>query len=285
MSSQDGRAGAGRALFLTPALAVFALFFAAPLGYFFVVSFWRVSLFQMAPDLQLGNYAAAWHDYLYPLVFTIGLAFLIATVTTAYAFAIAHLIRFRGGRFGSLLLVVALITMFGGYLVKIYAWRTILGLNGILNTALGELGLIEAPLTWLLFNPGAVAVTLVHFLLPFAILPIFGALRSLRDEPLEAGRDLGAGGWRVLVDIVLPQCRSGLAVAFALSFLLAAGDYVTPRLVGGPHTAMVGSFIESQFVTRLNAPQGAALSFSVLAGCLAVLAVTFALAGRLLRPR
>ncbi|MCI0454375.1 MAG: ABC transporter permease subunit, partial [Candidatus Dadabacteria bacterium] len=141
-----------------------------------------------------------------------------------------------------------------GYLVKIYAWKSILGTEGILNSAFLTLGLIDEPLTIFIYNPGAVVVTLLNFLLPLAVLPIYGSLRSVLDITLEAARDLGAGPSRVLFGIVVPQCRAGLFAAFTLSFLIASGDYVTPRFLGGPYTAMMGDFIETQFSLRFNWP-------------------------------
>jgi spermidine/putrescine transport system permease protein len=137
----------------------------------------------------------------------------------------------------------------------------------------------------LLYSPSAVVLTLVHFLLPFAILPIVGSLNGVKDEPIDAARDLGASAVRVVVDVVLPQCQPGIFAAFSISFLISAGDYVTPRLVGGPHTFMVGNFIESQFVNRLNAPMGSALAFAVLVFCLIALFIFRVAMARMLRPR
>jgi spermidine/putrescine transport system permease protein len=252
-------------LFTLPALVVFLLFFASPFSYFFVVSFWRIRLFRLTPDFTFDNYIGVAQNYLYPLGFTFCIALVIAVLTIAFAFGVAYLIRFVAGRWGAPLLMLVLLTLFGGYLVKIYAWKTILGSNGIVNTALVVLGIIDEPLPWLLYNPGAVVVTLLHFLTPLAVLPIYGSLRSIADIDVEAARDLGATPWRVVKDIVLPQCRGGLMVAFVLVFLISAGDYVTPRMVGGTNTPMVGNFVESQFVMRLNAPQGSALAYSILA--------------------
>ena len=273
------------ALFTAPSLVVFAVFFAAPFSYFFVVSFWRIRLFRMTPDFTLDNYAGVFGNYLYPLGFTFSIAFVIAVLTVTLAFAIAYLIRFVAGRWGTPLLMLVLLTMFGGYLVKIYAWKTILGSNGIVNMALISLGLIDAPLQWLLYNPGAVVITLLHFLTPLAVLPIYGSLRSVSDSNLAAARDLGAGSWRALIDIVLPQCRGGMMVSFVLVFLIAAGDYVTPRMVGGTNTPMVGNFVESQFVMRLNAPQGSALAYSILVLSLAGVGIVHVALKQWLKPR
>jgi spermidine/putrescine transport system permease protein len=164
-------------------------------------------------------------------------------------------------------------------------WKTILGSEGILNTALIWLGLISEPIKAFLFNPFAVILTLTHYTLPFAVLPIYGSLRAVDDIPLEAARDLGASDRRVFWQIVLPQCRIGIVSAFMLTFLFVAGDYVTPKLVGGPYTSMIGVFIQSQFGHRLNQPLGAAMAFSVIAICVAAVVAVNAILRRVLRPK
>jgi spermidine/putrescine transport system permease protein len=164
-------------------------------------------------------------------------------------------------------------TLFGGYLVKVYAWKTILGVDGIINSGLLALHIIRQPLGRLLYTPFAVVVTLVNFLLPFAVLPIYASIRTTDPKTLESARDLGATPLQVWRDILIPQTATGIVTAFSLSFLLAAGDYVTPQLVGGTESVMIGNFIESQFVDLLNAPLGAAMSFAVLGSCLAIVAM------------
>jgi spermidine/putrescine transport system permease protein len=268
-----------------PAFAVFALLFVGPLAFFLVVSFWRLRAYRLVPDFTLDNYIDVWQEYLHSAIFTLLISLLIAIITTVIGFMIAYLARFRAGRYGGLILFVVLVTLFGGYLVKIYAWKTILGTGGILNSTLVDLGLIDEPLAWLLYSPTAVVITLVNFLLPFAVLPIYGSLRGIDDVPLSAARDLGAGGARVFRDIVLPQCKPGIFAAFAVSFLITAGDYVTPRLVGGTNTFMAGNFIESQFINRLNAPIGSALSYAMLIGCGLVLLLFQKTLTSVLRPR
>ena len=136
--------------------------------------------------------------------------------------------------------------------------------------ALGPHRRAAAP--WLIYSRGAVIVALVHFLLPFAILPIYAALRNVSDATIEAARDLGATPAQTFCARGLPQCRAGLFAAFAFSFLLAAGDYVTPMLLGGTSGSMLGQFVLLEFSTRFNWPAGAALSFGLLGACLLVLA-------------
>jgi spermidine/putrescine transport system permease protein len=256
-------------LLLAPAVAILAALFLVPLGYFLVISFWRVVLFKLKPDATLLNYGQFVELHLGTLAFTLELAFVVALLTTALGFAYAYLIRFKAGRWGPLLLFVAMITLFGGYLMKIYAWMTILGITGVLNTALQALGLVAEPLPWLFYNEGAVVVTLVNFLLPIAILPIYASMRGITDVELEAARDLGAGGWRSFSDVVVPRCHTGMTAGFALSFLLASGDYLTPQLVGGK-VNMIGVQIAAQFGGIFDWPMGAAMSFVTLGSALAV---------------
>ena len=249
---------------LMPASLVFIAAFAAPLLFFLVVSFWSVRARIMRPDFTFKNYIATWADYYDAMASTLLIALAIGSVTTILAFAFAYAIRFKCGRLEVPLLFLALITLFGGYLVKIYAWKSILGREGILNQFLLWTGIIDQPLDALLYSVNGVVITLTYFLLPFAVLPIYGNLRAITPATIEAARDLGASRWAVLRDIVVPQCEKGIVIAFTFAFLITAGDYVTPRFVGGG-AAMMGHFIELQFSLGFNWPMGSAMSFTVMA--------------------
>lgn len=268
-----------------PAMAVLGLLFLMPLVWFLVVSFYQVKLFQMIPDASLANYAKVLADYAGPILFTAAIAAAIAAITTFFAFVVAHLIWSRGGAFGAFLLGATLLTLFGGYLVKIYAWRTILGREGVINATLVGLGITDQPIDALLYSPTAVVLVLVSYLLPFAILPLYGALRAVDPVSLEAARDLGATPTGVLRDAVLPLCVPALVTSFALCFLLTAGDFVTPRLVGGTQTFMMGNFIESQFGLRMNVPLGAAMTFTTLLTSVCVIGAAWAGLRHLLRAK
>ncbi|WP_188475622.1 ABC transporter permease [Primorskyibacter flagellatus] len=270
---------------LLPGLAILAGLFLLPLSYFFVVSFWQVRTFRLRPDATLEQYARVFTEYGSTLAWTLAIATLIATVTAAIAFAYAHYCRFRAGRFGDGLIFLSLVTLFGGYLAKIYMWKTILGGTGALNSALMALGLTSGPIPALLFSPFAVIVTLTHYCLPLAILPVYGALRGLDDTAIEAARDLGASGPRIFRDLILAQARGGLTAAFALTLVITAADYVTPLMVGGPSSNMIGLFIQSQFGNRLNSPLGSAMAFVTIA-CCGLIVLTLSLTLRALtRPR
>lgn len=270
---------------MLPAVLVLGGLFLGPMAYFLVVSFFKASLFRIVPAFDLGNYVKVIDSYASPILFTMGISFLIATVTTLLAFMVAHLIWSRGRGFSGILLAATLLTLFGGYLVKIYAWRTLLGRDGIINSTLVGLGIVREPVEALLYSPFAVVLVLCSYLLPFAILPLYGALRSIDDRTIQAARDLGASPWGALRDAVLPRCVPALVTSFALCFLVTAGDYVTPRMVGGTRTMMMGNFIESQFGLRMNVPLGAAMTYLTIAASVLVIAMVWVGLKAVLRPR
>jgi len=253
-----------------PSAIIFAATFVVPFVYFFVISFWIVDYFEMTPAVSLVNYREMTDKYVNVSVYTLWLSTITALLTVVVGFVYAFIARFKLSRYADLLIFVVLITMFGGYLMKIYAWKTILGNEGVLNTALMSLGFISEPVSALLYSPGAVVVTLLHFGLPFAVLPIYAAMRGVRDIEIEAARDLGATPIGSFTTIVIPRCRAGIVTAFSFAFLITAGDYITPMLVGGKQT-LIGNLIAPQFGMQFNYPLGAAMSFVMLAISVAVI--------------
>jgi spermidine/putrescine transport system permease protein len=264
--------GAGRAWpLLAPALFLATVLFLAPMLLLFAVSFWSVRSFRLTPGFGFAAWVRFIENYGWLTLYSLAIGLAVAAICTGLGLAFAYAVRFRAGRLGDGLILATLVTLFGGYLVKIYAWKSILGADGLFNQALVHLGIIAEPTPLLLYNRGAVMVALVHFLLPMAILPIYGGLRNIPAEHLEAARDLGASGAKTFFSIVVPQLRGGLFAAFAFCFLLAAGDYVTPLLIGGSGGSMLGQFIALEFSTRFNWPAGAAMSFGLLFACFLVL--------------
>jgi spermidine/putrescine transport system permease protein len=259
------------ALLVAPSLLIFIGLFVAPTLYFLLVSFWRFESYELIREFNLDNYREVVADYLRLGIYTLAIAAIISLLAVTLGFIYAYIARFKAGRFGSVMLFVALISLFGGYLMKVYAWRTILGMEGIINNALLASRIVSEPVTWLLYNPPSVVLTLTNFLFPFAMLPIFASMQSIQDSELESARDLGAPWTAILFDHVVPRCKTGIITGFALCFLISCGDWVTPVLVGGRMT-MLGNLIAAQFGEFLNWPLGAAMSFSLLAAAfLAVL--------------
>ncbi|MGD9742435.1 MAG: ABC transporter permease [Dongiaceae bacterium] len=268
-----------------PSAVFFLVFFVAPALHLLLTSFWQMRSYKLAHDFTLENYIEVFTGYWDSILVTFGMAIVIALTTTAVAFFFAYSARFVVPRWGNLMLALVMFTLFGGYLTKIYAWKTILGPSGAINSALIATGAIEQPIDMFLYSPVAVVVALTHYLLPLSILPLYGSLRSIGDQSVEAACDLGARRWRSFFDIILPQCRTGLVVSFTLAFLFTVGDYVTPRLVGGPVTSMMGVFIQNQFGSRFNPPLGAAMSFSIIALSALVIGFAVLLLTRIARPR
>ena len=255
---------------VAPSALVFCVLFIAPMAFFVVVSFWQVEYFEMSTEPTIANYRDVFANYWRVMGFTVVLATATALLTTVLGFVFSFLARFRAGEWEQALLFIVLVTLFGGYLMKIYAWKTILGNEGVLNSALMAAGIISSPITSLLYSPQAVVVTLMHFNLPFAVLPIYASMRGIADSEVEAARDLGAGRWPVLSTVIVPRCQSGIVAAFSFVFLMVAGDYVTPLLVGGKQT-MIGNLIAPQFGAQFNWPLGAAMSIVMLIAAMVII--------------
>jgi spermidine/putrescine transport system permease protein len=273
--------GAGRQL--APAALFYLVFFGLPLLILFALSFWTQQGFQRVPDLTLASYLKGVTDKLYQAVFlrTVMVGLLTALVVVPVAYVMAYLMRFRFERRGQLILSLVLVSMFSGYLVRIYAWRTILGTQGLLNAALEQVGLISEPITWLIYSPVAVMITLVGLLLPLSLLPIWSSMANVSRDHLEAARDLGSNGLRLHRTVLLPMVLPGVGTAFAIAFVLAAGDFVVPAMVGGTQGgSMVGNLIADQYHgSGANWPLGAALAFLIML----VLVVVYLVVVRLLR--
>ena len=251
---------------------VFTAVFALPVALLFAVSFWSVKSFRLQPDFTFTAWQRFITQYWELTLYTLFVGLMAGIICTVLGFVFAYAARFKTGAHGDTLMLATLITLFGGYLVKIYAWKSILGADGLLNQTLMASGLATEPLAFLIYSRGAVIIALVHFLLPFAILPIYAALRNVPDSTVEAARDLGANAFSTLTRVIVPQIRQGLFSAFAICFLLAAGDYVTPMLLGGTSGVMLGQFVLLEFSTNFNWPAGSALSFGLLFACLLLLA-------------
>jgi ABC-type spermidine/putrescine transport system permease subunit II len=272
-----------------PALAYILSLLAVPTGVLLIYSFWTPGFFSVLHKFTTVNYEQVFTESLYwhLLLKSLGVGLAVAAIMVCCGFAMAYSMTFRLGRWGPRILVFVTATLLSSYVVRVYAWKTILGTNGILNRALLDMGLISKPLTFLLYGYFAIGLTLVYVYLPLAVLPIYAALQNIDPRVLEASRDMGASPFRTFRRITLPLALPGIRIAFAFAFIFASSDYVTPNLVGGFSGQMVGNVIQDQFGFSGNYPLGAALSFGLLAGFAAVLAglVLGARATALLRRR
>ncbi|HKQ07536.1 MAG TPA: ABC transporter permease [Blastocatellia bacterium] len=200
----------------------------------------------------------------------------IATATTALcliaSYPVAYYLALRAGqRWKRLLLVLTVIPFWTSFLIRTYAWMLLLRSEGVINSLLLHAGLIHEPLK-LLYNDFAVLVGQVYGELPFMILPIYVALERLDTRLLEAAQDLGANRFWTFVKVTLPLSRPGLVAGIVLVFIPSLGAFITPDLLGGAKSIMVGNLIQNQFA-QLNQPFGSALSLLLTAAVLLLLAI------------
>ncbi len=247
-----------------PLVLYIGAFFVVPALTFFLYSFWLSVAFKTEHTFTLHNYAETLTSSTFytTTVTALIVGMLTATISVAASFPIAYLLVFRIR--SHLLLYLIMISALSSYLVRVYAWRIILGENGIVNRGLELLGIIDEPLDFLLFSRAAVIFTLVHIFLPFTLLLLRAALQEVRREHLEAARDLGAGAGHTFLRVMLPLSMTGVLGAFMFTFVLAAGDYVTPQLVGGTSGVTTGLLVANQFILSGNWPLGAAMAFVLL---------------------
>jgi len=188
----------------------------------------------------------------------------VTLVTVALAYPMAYFVAFHARR-KFIWLVALTIPFWTSYLLRVFAWKIILGYNGVVNSGLIWLGLIKQPLEILLYNPYAVVITLAHAWAPFALLPIYISIEKIDRSLIEAARDLGDGAWHSFRRVLLPLSYPGLIAAGMLVFIPTVGDYVTPQLVGGTSGIMIGNVVQSMFGRANDWPMGAAISVVTMA--------------------
>jgi spermidine/putrescine transport system permease protein len=228
-----------------------------------VVSFWTQDFLTFDMTFTLKNYREAFAEPLYMLLMgrSVLISLSVTAVTVILAFPVAYFISFHvPANRKSLWIFLITIPFWTSYLIRVFLWKVILGYNGVLNSGLLGLGLIDEPLTFILYNANAVVITLAHAYAPFAILPIFVALEKIDRSFLEASRDLGENHIVTFLRVTLPLAMPGVVAAALIVFIPTIGDYVTPRLVGGPDGLMIANMIQTQFLRLNNAPMGATLA-------------------------
>ena len=213
-------------------------------------SFWRVVDYNVVRDWTLDNYRyfLSVGGYLRTLWATVWVALLATAITIAVAFPFAYwLVRHVPPRVQKLLLLLVILPFWASYLLRVYAWITILGEGGLLNRVLKDVGLIDQPLSFLLYNRSAVILVLVYLYFPFAALTLYASLERFDWRLLRASMDLGASPLGAVRRILLPHIRAGLVTAVIFVFIPILGEYLTPQLVGGTQGVMIGNLIVNYF--------------------------------------
>ncbi|PIB25868.1 spermidine/putrescine ABC transporter [Amylibacter kogurei] len=259
---------AAQGLFLiSPTFIFCTVLLAIPLGLVLALSFWTQNYLELDKTLTLANYQTAWGEEIYQTLMgrSLKISACVTILTVLLAYPVAYFVSFHiKPKHKAMWIFLITIPFWTSYLMRIFLWKVILGYNGVVNGSLIGAGLIEKPLSFILYNQNAVVLTLGHAWLPFAILPIFVALEKIDHSLLEAAQDLGEGPIRRFLRVTLPLSMPGVLAATVIVFIPTIGDYVTPRLVGGPNGLMISNMIELQFKKANNAPLGAALAVSAM---------------------
>jgi spermidine/putrescine transport system permease protein len=263
-----------------PSLAYLVVFFAIPLVIVVIYSFATRSRTgrTLLTDWNLGSYERLFD----PLVLTItarslGFAVITTVISLAIGYPFAYYIATRSARVRGLLLVLVMIPFWSNFLIRTYAWRVILGSDGPFVRILEAFGLPEPRL---LFTPFAVVLGLVYGYLPFMILPLYAAIERLDFSLVEAARDLYASGWEAFRRVTWPLSRPGVIAGSILVFIPSFGAYVTPEILGGGRTTMLGSYVVRQFLSARDWPFGSALSVAILAVMLVAALLYFRSGGK-----
>ncbi len=250
-------------LIALPAYAYLVIFFAVPLVIVMIYSFGTRNRFG---DTELSGWNLdAYRKLTEPLVRDIlfrslWLAILTTLICLVVAYPFAYFLATRTPMVRNLMLVFVMIPFWSNFLVRNFAWRVLLGTDGPFSRMTEAIGLGE---TRILFTPTAVVLGLVYGFLPFMILPLYASIERIDLGLVEASRDLYASGWQTFRRVLLPLSMPGVIAGSILVFVPSLGAYVTPEILGGAKTTLMGSYIVTQFLTARNWPVGASLSFTL----------------------
>ena len=247
---------------LSPTLLAMLVGLAMPLIVLLTLSFWIQEYLDFIRTFSLKNYLDFFQKPIYTKILfkSIRMSGMVTIVTVLLAYPMAYYIAFRVKHNKLIWLILITVPFWTSYLLRVFAWKIMLGYNGVINSGLKTLGILSEPLEFLLYNPTAVVITLAHAWAAFAILPIYVSLEKIDRSLLEASRDLGENTFMTFLRVTLPLSLPGVIAASLLVFIPTVGDYVTPSLVGGPRGIMIGNIIQSMFGKAQNWPLGAAIS-------------------------
>ena len=251
---------------LSPTLLVMGFSMCIPLGVMVAMSFWTAHGFEFDTSFTLANYTESVENPVYRalLLRSLAISATCTFVTVLLSYPMAYYVAFHVHKNKMVWIILMTLPFFTSFLLRIFAWKIILGYNGVINSGLKGLGLIEEPLAFLLYSPTAIVITLTHAWAAFAILPIYVSLEKIDQSLLEAATDLGDGPVKRFLGITLPLSMPGVIAATLMIFIPTVGDFVTPILVGGPDGLMIGNIIQAQFGLVNNWPMGAALAIDMM---------------------
>src|SRR5258705_13942811 len=249
-----------------PPLLWVCLFLLLPYALILAHSFWIVRDGILVHQWNLQNYRALFTNPLYFQVFlrTARIAASVTLCSLLLGYPLAYYLSFHAGPRKELLYQLVIVPLWISYLVRGYAWKTILGSDGVLNGLLQYLHVTREPVSFFLYSPFAVVLMLTHIYTPFVFLPIYAALEHIPRPLVEASHDLGADRRATFLRIILPLSIPGLLAGATFAFVLSLGDFLAPLLVGGPSATMIANIVQSLFGAAYDWPLGAAISVCIL---------------------
>jgi spermidine/putrescine transport system permease protein len=255
-----------KSLVSLPPLLWVGIFLLLPYALMFVHSFWLVRDGFIVHQWNLNNYAALFSKpvYLQVLLRTMRIAGSVTLCSLLLGYPLAYYLSFYSGARKELLYQLVIVPLWVSYLVRGYAWKTILGSNGVLNGFLQYTHITHAPVSFLLYSPFAVILMLTHIYTPFVFLPIYASLEGIPRPLLEASQDLGATPGKTFWRVLLPLSMPGLVAGATFAFVLSLGDFLAPLLVGGASGTMIANVVQSLFGAAYDWPLGAAVSVFIL---------------------
>lgn len=260
-------AGASRPwILLSPALGAIAFLLVVPVFFIVVYSFWlRSAAGGEIPGFYLDNWQEVLSDRFYRdiLLSTLRIAAITTALCAILGYVPAYFIATSHTRHKTLLLLLLILPFWISYIIRTMSWINILGVSGALNQVMMAAGIVNEPVQ-MLYNEATVILGLVHFLLPFMVLNVYVSLDAIDPNLADASRSLGANGMQTFREVTLPLSLPGLAAGGLLCFVLAAGTYITPLVLGGPRDAMFANLVFEAIITQLNWPLGSALSIVLL---------------------
>ena len=251
-----------------PPLLWVAVFLLVPYALLFCYSFWTVSPAQtIVHSWNLSNYRELLTVPVYfeTLLRSMWIAARVTLFALLLGYPLAYFLSFHAGARKDLFYQLVIIPLWVSYLVRAYAWKTILGSDGVLNTLLQYVHVTKHPVEFLLYSPFAVVLTLTHIYTPFAFLPIYASLEHIPRNLVEASHDLGASPLQTFWRVILPLSIPGVLAGATFAFVLSLGDFLAPLLLGGPSGIMISNIVVSLFGAAYNWPLGAAISLCMLA--------------------
>jgi putative spermidine/putrescine transport system permease protein len=266
-------------LLLGPAVVWLLVFYIVALALLFLTSLWQQDVFtaKLVHNWTFDNYRKLFGDGgLWMRIYgrTVLLAAIVTLIDIALALPLAwFMARIVPVRWQTFMFLLVVVPLWSSILVRIFAWRTILGSQGLLNGFLTDVGLIDQPSSAFLYNNNAIALTWAYVWLPFMVLPVFTALEKIPDSYLEASRDLGASAFTTFRRVIFPLALPGVVAGSIFVFALSMGDFVAPQLVGGG-SQVLGGAIKDRFGVAADFPFGAALASLTLVTLVIFLAIT-----------